>query len=432
MSVVKKKFKEFATINPGQSPKSEFYSKEEGFPFLQGNRTFGILYPKIDTYTKKTTKIAPKGSILMSVRAPVGDLNIAHTDICIGRGIAAINAIDGNNTFLYYCLKYNINNLIKQGSGTTYNSVNKDIINEFKLIMPKDAYERRLIGKILSSLDKKIELNNKINQKLEAMAKMIYDYWFVQFDFPDANGKPYKSSGGKMVYSDELKREIPEGWGVDKLSNYINVERGISYKSRDLDSSGIPMINLNSFNLDGTYKVDGLKYFNGSYSDKKVAKVNDLLIAVTDVTRNADIIGKSILLPDIFETPVVYSMDVAKIIPTKSLDIYYFNMLFNSLHFHEFIKQFASGTLVLHLDLKALSFYNIVVPPPRILEMFSDLRKSIEKKKSIIIKENLKFSKLRDWLLPMLMNGQVQVSEAANMVGEALMAAEPKVEYGKG
>ena len=96
------KFRDFATLNPGQSPKSEFYSNSEGLPFLQGNRTFGLLYPKIDTYTTKTTKIAEKGEILMSVRAPVGDLNFAKEKVCIGRGIAGINAKDGNNKFLFY------------------------------------------------------------------------------------------------------------------------------------------------------------------------------------------------------------------------------------------------------------------------------------------------------------------------------------------
>ena len=108
------KFRDFATLNPGQSPKSEFYSNSEGLPFLQGNRTFGLLYPKIDTYTTKTTKIAEKGEILMSVRAPVGDLNFAKEKVCIGRGIAGINAKDGNNKFLFYCLKYNIILLFSQ------------------------------------------------------------------------------------------------------------------------------------------------------------------------------------------------------------------------------------------------------------------------------------------------------------------------------
>ncbi len=420
MSVVKKKFKEFATINPGQSPKSEFYSKEEGFPFLQGNRTFGILYPKIDTYTKKTTKIAPKGSILMSVRAPVGDLNIAHTDICIGRGIAAINAIDGDNTFLYYCLKYNINNLIKQGSGTTYNSVNKDIINEFELIMPKDAYERRLIGKILSSLDKKIELNNKINQKLEAMAKMIYDYWFVQFDFPDANDRPYKSSGGKMVYNEELKREIPEGWGIDSLWNIADYYNGLAMqKHRPTDHNNrLPVIKIKEMNEGFSDKTEWAK---SDIPNEAIVENGDVLFswsATLKVMLWAQ--GRGALNQHIF-----------KVTSSKYPKTFYYFELKNYLH-HFIMMAEKRKTTMGHITQDHLKDSYIVIPPKSLIESIDKKLSPLIKKLIILEEENQKLSQLRDWLLPMLMNGQVKVTEAANMVDEALMAAEPKVEYGKG
>ena len=112
---------------------------------------------------------------------------------------------------------------------------------------------------LLFALDSKIELNNHINAELEAMAKTLYDYWFVQFDFPDKNCKPYKTSGGKMVWSEELKREIPQGWEVKYLRNEVQIQRGISYTTKEINGDGIPMINLNSFNLDGTYKSQGVK-----------------------------------------------------------------------------------------------------------------------------------------------------------------------------
>ena len=192
---------EIATVIQGQSPESKFYSESEGMPFLQGNRTFGNLYPTFDTFTKKITKIAQKGDVLISVRAPVGALNFAPTDLCIGRGLASIRAKNGNNNFIYYALKYNIHNLTRKGAATTFDSVNRDTINNLELIIPKKIEERYGVAKVLSDLDAKIELNNKINQELEAMAKTLYDYWFVQFDFPTPPsstsgivGKPYKSS----------------------------------------------------------------------------------------------------------------------------------------------------------------------------------------------------------------------------------------------
>ena len=128
------------------------YSKVDGIPFLQGNRTFGNLYPTIDTYTNKVTKLAKKGDVLMSVRAPVGDLNFAPCDLCIGRGLASIIAKDGENEFIYYALKYNINTLLKQGNGTTFDSVNKDIVNDLELIIPELVVDRQNATKILTNI----------------------------------------------------------------------------------------------------------------------------------------------------------------------------------------------------------------------------------------------------------------------------------------
>ena len=184
---------ELAEVTAGQSPESSFYTKDKGTPFLQGNRTFGAKYPSIDTYTTKITKLANKGDVLMSVRAPVGDVNIANSDICIGRGLASIRAKDNNNDFIYYTLKYNVPNLLKCGNGTTFASVNRDDIEAFKVIIPANPEDRKKVSHLLSSIDEKIEINNKINTELENMAKTLYDYWFVQFDFPDENKRPYKS-----------------------------------------------------------------------------------------------------------------------------------------------------------------------------------------------------------------------------------------------
>ena len=217
---MKVKFDEIANFVAGQSPKSEFYSANEGIPFLQGNRTFGMFYPKIDTYTTKTTKIAHEGDILMSVRAPVGDLNFAPCELCIGRGLSAITAKNGDNAFLFYALKYNIQNLLNQSGGTTFDSVTGDVVRNMDMIIPEFSSHKK-ISELLYAIDGKIENNNKIISELESMAKTLYDYWFLQFEFPNEEGKPYKSSGGKMVWNEELKRDIPEGWSVEKLEKLV-------------------------------------------------------------------------------------------------------------------------------------------------------------------------------------------------------------------
>jgi type I restriction enzyme S subunit len=319
--------------------------------------------------------------------------------------------LDGK--FLKYYLetnqskKYFENNA--SGSGQRF-FLALDTIKDIPLFLPQINIQKK-ISNLLFNIDSKIELNNKLNKELDIMAKTIYDYWFVQFDFPNEEGNPYKSSGGKMEYHKELKREIPYGWKVSELKKLVKIERGISYKSTDIDSfSGCPMINLNSFYLDGSYKPEGIKYFKNKYSDNKVVKSGDLIIATTDVTRNADIIGKATIVPDIYEGDILLSCDIARIVYDDSLDKYFLEKLFNSSFYHEYIKGFASGTLVLHLNTNGIEWYKTFIPPKRLLHNFSNLMKPIQRKKELVTLENYELVKLRDWLLPMLMNGQVKVA----------------------
>ena len=141
----------------------------------------------------------------------------------------------------------------------------------------------------------------------------LYDYWFVQFDFPDKNGHPYKSSGGKMIYDENINRKIPDGWRSTKLKGLYEIKRGISYLSKDIESSsGTPMINLACVDISRNYRDGGIKLYDGKFSSANVAKANDLIIACTDLTRNADIVGSPILAPD-DGREYVFSMDMVKI-----------------------------------------------------------------------------------------------------------------------
>ncbi|MCG9784933.1 restriction endonuclease subunit S [Vibrio brasiliensis] len=293
-------------------------------------------------------------------------------------------------------------------SGSKVKHTSPERIYNVKVPLPSVAEQQRIVD-FLDALENKIDLNNRINTELEAMAKTLYDYWFVQFDFPDANGKPYKASSGKMVYNPVLKREIPQGWSVCELGEHITFERGISYRSKDITETGTPLVNLNSFALTGKFKPNGTKYFSGSYKPEKLCNIGDLVIAITDVTRNADIIGKSFIVPDAFEGKrALISCDVA-LVKSNYFGNAYLERLFNSNHYHNYIKQFASGTLVLHLDLKGVNWYRTELPPRELLSRFEDFCTPLFQQRDIVLQENKKLEELRDWLLPMLMNGQVTV-----------------------
>jgi len=311
--------------------------------------------------------------------------------------------------YLYYSLKISLATFkrISQGSQTKF--LTMDILDSFKVLDIGIPKQKKIVC-ILKMLDSKILLNNKINAELEQMARNLFNYWFVQFDFPNKEDKPYKTSGGEMEYSALLKRDIPVNWKVGKLGEFISIKRGISYKSKEIGDEGLPMINLNSFNLDGAYKWDGLKYYSGKVNNEKIINAGDLLIATTDVTRRAKIIGKAFIIPDIFNESIVMSCDIAKVEIDKNLDKFYLELLFNSDYFHKYIKGFASGTMVLHLDVAGIEMYKCVIPPEWLLKKYASVKEDIERKKSLILKENEELSKVRDFLLPLFMNGQVKIS----------------------
>ncbi|MBS1942377.1 MAG: restriction endonuclease subunit S [Bacteroidetes bacterium] len=386
-----------------------------------------------------------EGDILVgNIRPYLKKIWFANIDGGCSNDVLVIRANPGYSPkFLYYALLRDefFAHMMNGKKGTKMPRGDKKQIMRFPI--PEFQYSEQVeIASVLSTLDAKIALNARINAELEALAKLIYDYWFVQFDFPISAaqakrmgkpklaGKPYKSSGGAMVHNQELKREVPEGWEVTELGNHLTIERGVSYTSADLADSGTAMINLDSFTLHGRYKPTGLKYVNRPIKETKLLEPGDLLIATTDVTRNADIISRSFILPDVFDQKPTYSTDIARINVGPKINKYVLDMLLNTDHFHRYIKGFANGTLVLHLNMSGLVWYRAELAPLDLQTRYQEIKEPIERKKALIMKENQELTALRDWLLPLLMNGQVVVGEAEEKVGMA-MAAEPAGRYGK-
>lgn len=163
------KLSDIAEVIMGQSPKSQYYnSVGVGTPFLQGNRTFGFKRPVFDTYTTVVTKKASAGDVIMSVRAPVGDINITPVDICLGRGVCSLRMKNGNQEFLYYLMKYYMPQLINKESGTVFGSVNRNDIRGLEIDIPESASSQREIARYMTMLDDKIELNIAIKRKLRS------------------------------------------------------------------------------------------------------------------------------------------------------------------------------------------------------------------------------------------------------------------------
>ena len=302
--------------------------------------------------------------------------------------------------------KYFENNA--SGSGQRYTLSYNALLN-IPVLLP-DLESQKEMGQIFSNIDRKIALNRQINDNLEAMAKQLYDYWFVQFDFPNEEGKPYKSSGGAMVWNDKLKHEIPQGWSVSNVKSLIEpIGRGISYSSDDLlNPFATPMINLACFSKAGEYRLGEMKFFSGKVSNDKLISPMDMLIACTDMTQGADIIGRPILASDEYDQ-YTFSTDLALITPKGKFKMY----LYYTLHtpfYHKYIRPFASGTTVKHLNLIGVENYGLPVPPIEIQSKFEDLITPIKEKQSKNLNEINALTKQRDELLPLLMNGQASVN----------------------
>lgn len=292
-----------------------------------------------------------------------------------------------------------------------------DAIKDCIAWVPEDICVQESIASLLDAINDKIALNKRMMAELEETAQLIYDYWFTQFDFPSENGKPYHSSGGKMVYNETIKREIPEGWEAIRVGNLVDAVKGVSYKSEDLFGDGMPMVSLASFNTDGTYKPEAIKSYSGTVDLRRTVKPGDLIICATqqtsiDLTGKTNVIGKALLVPNVFPAgKAVITTDVAKLSPTNHLYAYVLERLFRRPDIHKHIVGYANGTKIKHLDIEgALDFY-IPMPAPEqpVLSRFARLRKEQVEKCGVLIRENERLIKLRDWLLPMLMNGQVKV-----------------------
>ena len=386
-------------FSSGKSIKASQISDEGLYPVYGGNGLRGFT----DTFNfdGECSIIGRQGAYCGNVRYFKGKAFMTEHAI-----VAVVNE-NHNNGYVSNLLS--MMNLAQYQGQSAQPGLSVSTLSKITIKLPDLAIQEECFN-VLNLIDQKIQINNQINQELEAMAKTLYDYWFVQFDFPDQNGKPYKSSGGKMVYNPELKREIPEGWGVEKLKDKLSVSRGISYKTENIkDNIGTPMINLASIDINRNYKSTGLKFFNGEYLKEKIVSGGDLLIACTDLTRNAEIVGSPIIVP-FDEQNYVFSMDLAKIdSKVDYINKYYLYSTLRTEHYHNYIKNWASGTNVLHLNIDGISWYSIAIPPVELQKEYSKIIINFSKKTNKNIQENQELTQLRDWLFPILMNGQVKV-----------------------
>lgn len=386
IKIVAKKLSDIAEITMGQSPRSEYYnSNEEGMPFLQGNRTFGDKYPNFDTYTTNPTKIANVNDVIMSVRAPVGDLNITPKKICLGRGVCSIHMKNGNQEFLYYLMKYYVKDILNRECGTVFGSVNKNDISSLIVKIPERFEEQKKISSILSVLDDKIELNKKINQNLESQAQAIFKSWFVDFE-PFKNGKFIDSELGKL----------PEGWRVGRLSDICDIKMGQSPSGESLH-----------INSDGAIFFQGRADFGSRFpknrlytsEPRRMAKEGSILLSVRAPVGDINIAMDSCCI----------GRGLASIHSRNQSFLYY---LLQSLR-RLFDMYNGEGTVFGAINRDSLRNIKILIPKSEIICEFERIANQIDNNIKNNELQSRRLSQLRDTLLPKLMSGEIDISDVA-------------------
>ncbi len=373
------------------------------------------VYEHIDEQTDEKLKRSrlKEGDLLFSIAgAYLGKIGIVReSDLPANTnqaaGIVRLDKSKVNIDYLYYYFSQkSINKYInKLSSQSSQPNLNLELLGSLEFDL-KNIDVQGNISKVLSALDSKIEVNNQINAELESMAKTIYDYWFIQFNFPDKNGRPYKSSGGKMVWNVDLKREIPEDWKKGVLSDIGDIVGG-STPSRDsseyFDSNGTPWITPKDLSLNEGNKfirrgencvsLEGIKAASlevmpsGTVLLSSRAPIGYMAISLEQVTTNQGF--KSFIPIKGYSTPYVY-YTVKNSLP----------IIINN----------ASGSTFKEISGSVLKTIPISLPPSKVTEEYTQLIDPIYSLQSKLETENKSLSELRDWLLPMLMNGQVKVN----------------------
>jgi len=371
MQFKKIKLKDIADINMGQSPSGSSYNNNgRGIPFLQGNKTFGFLYPTIDTWTTEHKKIGKKNSVLMSVRAPVGDLNIANKDICIGRGLCSIEMKNGNNQYLYYLLKNSIKKIKMKSTGTVFDSINRKELENIE-ILDFNKSQQKKISKVLFDIDKKIELNIQTNDNLYNMCNAIFHNYLNK-------------------YSEQI-----EYTKIVDIADRVITGKTPSTKNEEFWNGEIPFITIPDMH-NQVFIIDTERTIS-DVGAKSIIPENSISVSCI----------ATVGLVSISTKRSQTNQQINSIILKNDYDLYY---LFEFLSEQErLMKNIAGGSTTYNIN--KTTFENIEIPylPQSIIQEFHDTVCKVFDKIKLNQLENKNLEQLRDTLLPKLMNGEMDL-----------------------
>lgn len=376
-------------------------------------------------FIKWTKRVQPqKGDLLFSYETRLGEAALMPDNLqaCLGRRMGLLRPKEDKvipQYLLFAYLSPEFQKVIRKNTikGATVDRIALNELGNFPIYIP-DLKTQQSIAAVLSALDKKIALNKQINARLEEMAKTLYDYWFVQFDFPDANGKPYKSSGGEMVFDETLKREIPKGWEVKQISHWIKTDKSGDWGKEQQEGHYTVKVNcvrgadINAINSQGNIEAP-IRFILAKNAHKLLSPF-DFVVEIsggspTQSTGRLAPISQYVL--ERFDLPLICS-NFCKAISLKDTSYFYqFAFMWSDIYKNNILFGWEGKTS----GIKNLLFDNFVngyfecFPPEEIAEKFFKIIDKNHQEQQLLLKQNHQLTQLRDFLLPMLMNGQVSV-----------------------
>lgn len=372
-----------------------------GFDITKKEQTDGV-YPVVSSsgITSFHNKFMVKGpGVIIGRKGTLGTAFYLETDYWPHDTTLWVKDFKGNDPkFIYYLLK--LLPLEKLDSGSANPTLNRNFVHQLNTQKPEPEVQKK-IAAVLSVLDAKIDCKNRINSELEAMAKTLYDYWFVQFDYPDASGKPYKSSGGKMAFNPTLKRKIPAGW---KDSNILAVADLLgggtpTKKKPEYWNGSIPF--FTPTDADGTI----FRFATADYiSEEGLRKSSTKLFGKNTVFITArGSVGKLVL------TGVDMAMNQSCYALRAKQDISHTYLFFLAKELIHHLEVKSSGSVFDSIVSNDIELTSLAIPDTTVVEKFAAIAEPAFEQIANNTKENQLLAQLRDWLLPMLMNGQVTV-----------------------
>ena len=353
-----------------------------------------------DGLNKSSAKIIPSNSVILSTRAPVGYVAISKRNITTNQGChSLIPNNDLDTEFLYYLVLNNVEYLKSQSNGSTFGELSAKVLSELQFNLPT-LKEQKAIAKILSDLDSKIELNEKMNRTLEAIAQAIFKHWFIDFEFPNEEGKPYKSSGGEMVDSELGK--IPKGWMVSNIGKELTTVLGgtPSTNKKDYWNGGnIPWINSG--------KINEFRIINPSAYITPEALKNSATKMMPRGTTVLAITGATLGKVSRIELNMCANQSVIGIIENQLLpsEFVYFWVKSNI----DYLISNQTGGAQQHINKENVNELRILIPIKEIMNKYVRMIKVMFDRISLSSFEEDNLSKIRDALLPKLMTGKIRV-----------------------